>query len=83
MSSVERVKVSKNGRLVIPVSYRRALGLADGGEVLLRLADGRLELESQAAALAQAREKVKKYAAGRDLAGELLRERREEEPGDG
>jgi AbrB family looped-hinge helix DNA binding protein len=82
MVSVERVKVSKNGRLVIPAPYRRALGLAEGGDVLLRLRDGCLELESPSLTLERARQSVRKYAGGRDLAGELLKERREEASSD-
>jgi AbrB family looped-hinge helix DNA binding protein len=78
MPSTERVHVSKNGRFVIPAAYRRALGLGEGGEVVLRLRDGRLELEPSALVLQRAREAVHKYASGRDLTGELLRERREE-----
>jgi AbrB family looped-hinge helix DNA binding protein len=76
---VKRVKISKNGRLVIPVPYRRALGLAEGGEVLLRLRDGYLELESPSLTLERACQSVRKYAAGRDLAGELMIERKREE----
>ena len=78
MVSCERVKVSKNGRFVIPAPYRRALGLAEGGELLLRMRNGCLLLESPGLTLERARATIRKYAAGRDLAGELLRERREE-----
>ncbi|MBI5442591.1 MAG: AbrB/MazE/SpoVT family DNA-binding domain-containing protein [Deltaproteobacteria bacterium] len=77
MLPVERVKISKSGRLVIPAPYRRALGLVEGGDVLLRLRDGCLELESPSLTLERARQVVRKYAAGRDLVGELLSERRE------
>ena len=82
MVSCERVKGSKNGRFVIPAFYRRALGLVEGGELLLRMRDGCLLLESPGWTLEQARATVEKYAAGRDLAGELLRERREEASSD-
>ncbi|GAB4280329.1 MAG: hypothetical protein Kow0092_35950 [Deferrisomatales bacterium] len=78
MSSQQRVKVAKNGRMVIPAAYRKALRLSDGGEVILRLRDGLLELEPAEQALARAREAVRKYAGTRDLVEELLRERREE-----
>ena len=78
MPATERVHVSKNGRFVIPAAYRRALGLGEGGEVVLRLRGGCLELEPPALALQRAREAVRKYASGRNLAEELLSERREE-----
>lgn len=77
-ASSERVRVARNGRLVIPAPYRKALGLTEGGELLLTLREGRLELEPPHLAVERAREAVRRYAAGRDLAGELLRERREE-----
>ena len=76
--SSERVKVARNGRLVLPAPYRRALGLTEGGDLVLTLRDGHLELEPPKLAVERAREAVRRYAARRDLAGELLRERREE-----
>ncbi|MBI5442551.1 MAG: AbrB/MazE/SpoVT family DNA-binding domain-containing protein [Deltaproteobacteria bacterium] len=78
MLSPERIQIPKNGRFVIPAAYRRALGLEGGGEVVLRLRQGCLELEPAALALQRAREAVHKYARGRDLVAELLDERREE-----
>jgi len=78
MLSLDRVTMAKNGRLVIPVAYRRALGLVNGGEVLLRLRDGCVEIEPRRAALERAQRAVRLYASGRHLAEELLRERKEE-----
>ena len=78
MTKSDRVTVGKNGRVVIPAAYRKALGLTEGTELLLHLRDGALELEPPGLRLERARAAVRRYAAGRDLAGELLRERREE-----
>lgn len=78
MAEIEHVTIAKNGRLVIPAAFRRALGLAEGGEVTLRLREGCIEIEPPHLSLERARQAVRKYAGGRDLAGELLRERREE-----
>ena len=73
-----RASMTRNGRVVIPVAYRRALGLGEGGEVVLRLKDGYVAVEPLARSVEAAREAVQGYAGGRDLAAELLRERCEE-----
>jgi len=78
MSDAGRATMGKNGRLVIPVSFRRAMGLTNGGEVLLRYRNGCVEIEPPNLALERARRTVRKYASDRDLSGELLRERKEE-----
>jgi AbrB family looped-hinge helix DNA binding protein len=80
---MERVRVAKNGRLVIPAVFRRALGLTEGGEVLVRLREGCLELEVPGTTVQRACAAVRRYSGERDLAGELLRERREEASDDG
>lgn len=73
-----RVSISRNGRLVIPAAYRGALGLGEGGQVVLRLRDGYVAVEPLARSVEMARASVQRYARGRDLAAELLRERRDE-----
>ena len=73
-----RVSVGKNGRIVIPIAIRKAAGLADGGEAVVRLRDGRIEIEPLSLALKRARATVRKYAGNRNLAEELIRERRRE-----
>ncbi|GAB4251813.1 AbrB/MazE/SpoVT family DNA-binding domain-containing protein [Deferrisoma sp.] len=78
MTQQARVSVAKNGRLVIPAALRKAIGLADGGDALLRVRDGRLEIEPLPAAVERAKTMVSRYAAGRNLVDELLRERRGE-----
>ncbi|MCX8204443.1 MAG: AbrB/MazE/SpoVT family DNA-binding domain-containing protein [Candidatus Nezhaarchaeota archaeon] len=45
MSPVELVKIDKQGRLVIPVELRRALGIEEGREVLVRIERGRIVIE--------------------------------------
>jgi hypothetical protein len=54
------------------------MGLGEGGEVVLRLRDGYVVVEPLARSVAMAQEAVQRYARGRDLATELLRERRVE-----
>ncbi|MBA3515229.1 MAG: AbrB/MazE/SpoVT family DNA-binding domain-containing protein [Pyrinomonadaceae bacterium] len=72
-------KITPGGRLVIPASHRRALGLKTGDEVLLRVVDGELRILSQSEAVKRAQAMVKRHVKrGRSLVDELLRERRAE-----
>lgn len=76
---VDRVAIGEGGRLVIPAAYRQALGLKDGDEVLLQLAQGELRLLTPKEAVRRAQILVRRYVpAGRSLAGELIKERRQE-----
>lgn len=73
-----RVHVAENGRLVIPASFRRALGLEDGGDVTLRLEEDELRIVTRRQQLAKARALVRRYIPeGKSLSDELIRERRE------
>ncbi len=73
------VKVAEGGRLVIPVEYRRALGLEPGGEVIIRMEDGELRIVTRAEAVRRAQEKVRQHIKkGRSLVDELSAERRSE-----
>lgn len=78
MPQETRVSVGRNGRVVIPMAIRKAAGLAEGGEAVVRLRDGRIEIEPLHLVLKKVRATVRKYAGNRDLAEELIRERRQE-----
>lgn len=70
--------VAENGRLVIPASFRRALGLEDGGDVMLRLEKDELRIVTRRQQLAKARALVRRYIPeGKSLSDELIKERRE------
>lgn len=71
--------IREGGRLVIPASYRKALGLKPGDEVFLTLEDGEIKLVSTRQAIARAQALVRRYVPkDRSLSQELIRERREE-----
>ena len=73
-----RTHISENGRLVIPSSFRRALGIEAGDEIVLRLEDNELRITTQRLRLAKAKELVRRHVApGTSLVDELIRERRE------
>ncbi len=74
-----RTRVAPGGRVVIPAAFRAALGLKDGDEVRLELAEGEVRLVPANVALRRAQEIVARYVpAERRLSDELLAERRAE-----
>lgn len=74
--SIEAVKLGKQGRLVVPASLRKELGLELGDELVARAENGRLIFEPKAKVVARLRKRFKGIAGS--LADELLAERREE-----
>lgn len=78
MDEETRVRVSQNGRLVIPASFRRALGINAGDEVLLRIRDDELRITTQQRRIQRAQHRARRYLkVGTSLVNELLTERRE------
>ena len=78
MEEETRVRVSHNGRVVIPASFRKALGINIGDEVLLRLRDDELRITTQQRRIQCAQRRARRYLkAGTSLVDELLAERRE------
>lgn len=78
MTNEFRTHVTQGGRVVIPAACRQALNLTEGQEVVLRLEGDELRLYSVPQTLKRSRALLKKHAAGRSLAKELLAERRRE-----
>jgi AbrB family looped-hinge helix DNA binding protein len=73
-----RMRVNENGRVVIPASYRKRLGIKIGDEVVLRLEDNELRISTIKSRVERAQRLVRKYVKpGRSLADELIKERRE------
>jgi AbrB family looped-hinge helix DNA binding protein len=76
--SETRLRVNENGRVVIPASYRKVMGIKPGDEVVLRIEDDELRITTLKRRLERAQRRVRKYVkAGRSLADELIAERRE------
>lgn len=74
-----RAKIGSGGRLVIPATYRKALDLKTGDEVVLNLEEREIRIISTRQAVNQAQRLVRRYVPkGRNLSEELIRERREE-----
>jgi len=68
--------MGQQGRLVIPVAVRDALGLSAGDELHLRLQGSRLVLERPQDAVAELRALGSRLPRSRSLVEELLAERR-------
>lgn len=78
MASV-RVKIGTNGRLVIPATLRREVGLEEGDTVLLEATNGELRLRPLEDVVDQAQATLRKYVKNRgSLADELVADRRTE-----
>ena len=78
MSDETRLRVSQNGRVVIPASFRKALGIEIGDEVLLSLQDNELRITTQQARIRRAQQRARQYLKpGESVVDELLAERRE------
>lgn len=78
MKTKTRMRVNENGRIVIPASFRKALGIKVGDEVILRIENDELRITTLKRRLERAQRLVRKHVkAGTSLVDELLAERRE------
>jgi AbrB family looped-hinge helix DNA binding protein len=72
------VRMNENGRIVIPASFRKALAINAGDEVILQLEDEELKITTRKHRIARAQRNARKYVPrGVSLADELIAERRE------
>ena len=77
METEARTRVNVNGRVVIPASFRKALGINAGDEVLLRIEDDELRITTRKRRLERAQRAVRKHVKpGTSLVDELIAERR-------
>ena len=73
-----RMRVNENGRVVIPASFRKRLGIRAGDEVVLEMQDDALRITTLKRNLERAQRLVRKHVKpGASLADELIAERRE------
>ncbi len=72
------VRVGPQGRIVIPAHIRRALRIGPGEELLIRVEDGRLVLETRERVLERVQSWFAQVPPEVSLADELIAERREE-----
>ena len=78
MNTEARLRVNENGRVVIPASFRKALGISVGDEVVLRIEDDELRITTLKRRLERAQRVVRQHVKpGTSLVDELIAERRE------
>jgi len=71
------VKISDGGRVVIPVEYRKQLGMEIGDELIIRLEGDTLRLMTKSASIRNAQKLIRSFVQeGRVLSQELIAERR-------
>lgn len=82
MSEISQVaaRIVNGGRVVIPAEYRRALGVKEGDEVIIKLIDGEVHITTRLQELRRAQDIVAHYAGNDDKSwsDELINERRAE-----
>ena len=73
-----RMRVNENGRVVIPASFRKWLGIRVGDEVILQIQNDELRITTLKRNIERAQRLVRKHVKrGTSLVDELLAERRE------
>ena len=78
MENESRMRVNENGRIVIPASFRKALGIKTGDEIVLRIKDDELRMTTLRRRIERAQENVRRHIKpDRSLVDELIAERRE------
>lgn len=72
------MRVNENGRVVIPASFRKRLGIRVGDEVVLHIEDDELRITTLKRDIERAQRLVRKHVKpSRSLVEELIAERRE------
>jgi AbrB family looped-hinge helix DNA binding protein len=73
------VKLSTNGRILIPLALRRALGVKPGDKLVLEAEDGTMRVSTRETQLREVQAIARKFLAGKpSLVDELIAERRAE-----
>ena len=73
-----RMRVNENGRVVIPASFRKVLGINVGDEVVLRIEDDELRISTLKKRIERAQRLVRRHMKpGVSVVDELIAERRE------
>jgi AbrB family looped-hinge helix DNA binding protein len=71
-------RINENGRVVIPASFRRALGIQSGDTIILRIENNELRITTLRQRLTKAQQIVRKHVPPTtSLVDELIAERRE------
>lgn len=78
MDTEARLRINENGRVVIPASFRKALGINPGDEVIVRLDEDEVRITTLKLRIERAQRRARQYVKpGVSLVDELIAERRE------
>ncbi len=78
MNEEVRARVNENGRVVIPASFRKSLGIEAGDELVLRIEDDELRISTLKRRVQRAQRLVRRHIKeGTSLVSDLIAERRE------
>ncbi len=78
MQAPSKVRVGPQGRVVIPASLRKALGIRPGQMLVARAEEGRVVLEQPDAIIARLKNRLWAVPSDVSLVDELISERRKE-----
>ena len=74
-----KTTLGKGGRVVIPVEYRKSLGIEPGDEIIVSFKDGEIKITTVREAVRRAQAIVRRFVPeGVSLVDELIQERRRE-----
>jgi antitoxin PrlF len=77
MEQQTHARIEGKGRVVIPASFRAALGLKVGDEIDLRIKDNEIRISTLKSRLERSRQRLGEFVKpGRLLSDELIAERR-------
>lgn len=72
-------KLAEGGKLVIPASYRREMGIEVGDTLMLSMVDGELRVRSRDAVISQIQAMVREFVPeGVSMVDEFIADRRAE-----
>jgi AbrB family looped-hinge helix DNA binding protein len=79
MNDEIETRLGQNGRVVIPASFREALGIDVGDPILLRIQEGEVRITTRKIRIERAQNRARRYlATGESLIDDLLEERKRE-----
>jgi bifunctional DNA-binding transcriptional regulator/antitoxin component of YhaV-PrlF toxin-antitoxin module len=79
MNDEIETNLGQNGRVVIPVAFREALGIDVGDPILLRVQEGEVRITTRRMRIERAQSRASRYLAkGESLVDDLLEERKRE-----
>lgn len=78
MESKKSIQIGRQGRIVIPAAIREELGMVPGTDLLVRVEDGCLILETRQNVMRRLQSRFGHLPEGLSLADELIADRRRE-----